>query len=119
MREVESHFIQPDSDTEFQEQESLREDWMIISDLLHNSCDTQDQQISSQYLNFLQGEYTVEEIQALPTWLETAKYETVNIEHVFDLNTESFNNQQKHAFHIITTHSKTKRFATFANDHHR
>ena len=87
-----------------EEQETTREEWMILSDL-NTPFDNSEQTPESTYDWHLdRANYSEQQIQEMPTWIKTNKEEyTINEQYdVVDIN--SFSEMQKLAYDIVKSH---------------
>ncbi|CAB3981143.1 ATP-dependent DNA helicase PIF1 [Paramuricea clavata] len=87
-----------------EEQETTREEWMILSDL-NTPFDNSEQTPESTYDWHLdRANYSEQQIQEMPTWIKTNKEEyTIDEQYdVVDIN--SFSEMQKLAYNIVKSH---------------
>ena len=87
-----------------EEQETTREEWMILS-YLNTPFDNCEQTPESTYDWHLdRANYSEQQIHGMPTWIKTNKEEyTIDEEYDFvDIN--SFSEMQKLAYDIVTSH---------------
>ncbi|CAB3994683.1 ATP-dependent DNA helicase PIF1, partial [Paramuricea clavata] len=87
-----------------EEQETTREEWMILSDL-NTPFDNSEQTPESTYDWHLdRANYSEQQIQEMPTWIKTNKDEyTIDEQYdVVDIN--SFSEMQKLAYNIVKSH---------------
>ncbi|CAB4016552.1 ATP-dependent DNA helicase PIF1 [Paramuricea clavata] len=87
-----------------EEQETTREEWMILSDL-NSPFDNSEQTPESTYDWHLdRANYSEQQIQEMPTWIKTNKEEyTIDEQYdVVDIN--SFSEMQKFAYDIVKSH---------------
>ncbi|CAB3985549.1 ATP-dependent DNA helicase PIF1 [Paramuricea clavata] len=95
---------QEPEDEPSEEQETTREEWMILSDL-NTPFDNSEQTPESTYDWHLdRANYSEQQIQEMPTWIKTNKEEyTVDEQYdVVDIN--SFSEMQKLAYNIVKSH---------------
>ena len=88
----------------YEQQETTREEWMILSDL-HTPFDNSEQTPESTYDWHLdRANYSEQQIQEMPTWIKTNKQEYV-IDEQYDLvDINSFSEMQKLAYDIVKSH---------------
>ena len=87
-----------------EEQETTREEWMILSDL-NTPFDNSEQTPESTYdWQLDRANYSEQQIQEMPTWIKTNKEEyTIDEQYdVVDIN--SFSEMQKLAYDIVKSH---------------
>ena len=95
---------QETEDEPSEEQETTREEWMILSDL-NSPFDNSEQTPESTYDWHLdRANYSEQQIQEMPTWIKTNKEEyTIDEQYdVVDIN--SFSEMQKLAYDIVKSH---------------
>ncbi|CAB4012963.1 Hypothetical predicted protein [Paramuricea clavata] len=87
-----------------EEQETTREEWMILSDL-NTLFDNSEQTPESTYDWHLdRANYSQQQIQEMPTWIKTNK-EEYTIEEQYDVvDINSFIEMQKLAYDIVKSH---------------
>ncbi|CAB3979507.1 ATP-dependent DNA helicase PIF1 [Paramuricea clavata] len=95
---------QEPEDEPSEEQETTREEWMILSDL-NTPFENSEQTPESTYDWHLdRANYSEQQIQEMPTWIKTNKEEyTIDEQYdVVDIN--SFSEMQKLAYDIVKSH---------------
>ena len=87
-----------------EEQETTREEWMILSDL-NTPFDNSEQTPESTYDWHLdRANYSEQQIQEMPTWIKTNKDEYTIDEQYDVVDIDSFSEMQKLAYDIVKSH---------------
>ena len=96
---------QESKDEPSEEQETTREEWMILSDLNTPFDNSEQTPESTCDWHLDRANYSEQQIQEMPTWIKTNKEEyTVDEQYdVVDIN--SFSEMQKLAYDIVKSHS--------------
>ncbi|CAB4028381.1 ATP-dependent DNA helicase PIF1 [Paramuricea clavata] len=95
---------QESEDEPSEEQETTREEWMILSDL-NTPFDNSEQTPESTYdWHRDRVDYSQQQIQEMPTWIKTNKEEYTIDEQYVVVDINSFSEMQKLAYDIVKSH---------------
>ena len=86
------------------EDETSQEEWMVLASF-HSLANTSSAIVSSHDWHCDAVKYTDQQIGEMPSWITAKKENFLLREQTFSINTESFSDEQRLAYKIVTTHS--------------
>ena len=94
------------NNTSVVEDETYQEEWMILASFHTNGLTNASSSIVNSHDWHCDAiKYTDQQIGGKPSWITTKKENFLPREQTFSVNTESFSDEQRLAYEIVTTHS--------------